>query len=130
MHLLEAYLGVVEDMSTSLDMRGRGNANVLMRNLFMHDIARVLKVGFHWVGHPAVIHRLVTTTHLFFRLLANYADGKVLTIKTNKLLKRPKKQTRNEEYEEEGIPSEDEGEPVQQGEDEERFQERKYNEKS
>lgn len=96
LYLLEAYLGVVEDMSKSMNISDRKNANVLMGNLFRHDLARIIKSGFHWVSHPAIINRLITTTHLFFRLLSYYADGKVLTIRTNKMLKKQAKRHQNE----------------------------------
>ena len=75
-------------MSRSMNIADRKNANVLMNNLFRHDVARIIKVGFHWVSHPAIVNRLITTRHVFFRLLSNYADGKELTIRTNRMLKK------------------------------------------
>ena len=63
-----------------------------MANVFRHDIARILRNGFHLVTHEGILMSLIKSTHKFFKLLSIYSDGRVLTIQTNKLLKRKKKQ--------------------------------------
>lgn len=45
------YLEVIEDISISFNMSDRKNANALMANMFRHDIARILKIGFHNIIH-------------------------------------------------------------------------------
>jgi len=72
-------------------MADRKNANVLMANVFRHDIARIIRHGFVSTNHEGILTNLIMVTHKFFKLLSVYADGKVLTIQTNRLLKRKKK---------------------------------------
>lgn len=99
--LFDSYLDVIADISNSMNLSDRKNANVLMANIFRHDIARILRIGFHLVTHEVIIMSLIRVTHKFFKLLAVYSDGKVLTIQTNKLLKRKKKhQYSDDEHEE------------------------------
>jgi len=49
--ILNSYLDVVNDISNSFNMSDRKNANVLMANMFRHDIARILRVGFNQITH-------------------------------------------------------------------------------
>ena len=78
-------------MANSMNMLDRKNANVLMANVFRHDIARIIRHGFVSTGHEGILSNLIVVAHKFFKLLAVYADGRVLTIQTNRLLKRKKK---------------------------------------
>ena len=66
----------------------RNNANILMANMFRHDIARIFKIGFSLVTHEGILKTLISVCHKFYRLLSRYSNGKILTIQTNKLLKR------------------------------------------
>lgn len=93
--IFNSYLDVITDISNSFNMSERKNANVLMANMFRHDIARILRVGFNQISHEGIISVLIRCTHKFFKLLSVYSDGKVLTIQTSKLLKRKK----NKKYE-------------------------------
>ena len=99
LRLLHSYLGVLDDISQSMSLSDRKNANILMGNMFRHDMTRILRLGFHWVNHEKVLSLLITTTHSFFKLLATYSEGKVLTIQTNKVLKRPKQSKKGWEQE-------------------------------
>lgn len=78
-------------MSNSMNMADRKNANVIMANVFRHDIARIIRHGFVSTNHEGILSNLIFVTHKFFKLLSVYADGRVLTIQTNKLLKRKKR---------------------------------------
>jgi len=49
--ILNSYLDVVNDISNSFNMSDRKNANVLMANMFRHDIAKILRVGFNQITH-------------------------------------------------------------------------------
>lgn len=49
--LFSSYLEVVDDLSGSMAMSDRKNANVLMTNIFRHDIARIIRSGFQLVSH-------------------------------------------------------------------------------
>ena len=62
-----------------------------MSNMFRHDIAKVLRYGFISINHEGITSLLISISYKFFKLLSNYSEGKVLTIKTNQLLKRKKK---------------------------------------
>lgn len=66
----------------------RNNANILMANMFRHDIARIFKIGFSLITHEGILKTLISVCHKFYKLLSKYSNGKVLTIQTNKLLKR------------------------------------------
>lgn len=72
-----------------------------MANMFRHDIAKILRIGFHLINHDAILALLIKTTHKFFKLLSVYSDGKVLTIQTSRLLKKKKKKAKEEYYNEE-----------------------------
>ena len=86
----------MDDISNSLSMSDRKNANVLMANIFRHDVARIIRSGFQLVSHEGIVSNLVRLTHKFFKLLSVYSDGKVLTMTTNRMLKRKKKQYSDE----------------------------------
>lgn len=72
-----------------------------MANMFRHDIAKILRIGFHYINHEGVVSLLIKATHKFFKLLSVYSDGKVLTIQTSKLLKKKKKKNKEDYYNEE-----------------------------
>ncbi len=72
-----------------------------MANIFRHDIARIFKIGFSWITHEGILKTLICVCHKFYKMLAKYSNGKVLTIQTNKLLK--KKNKKNMENEEEQL---------------------------
>lgn len=91
------YLEVIEDISRCFNVNDRKNANALMANMFRHDIARILKIGFHQIIHEKVLRTLIIITYKFFKLLSDYSGGKVLTIQTNKMLKAKKKNRKNDE---------------------------------
>jgi hypothetical protein len=62
-----------------------------MSNMFRHDIARIFKIGFMQVNHEGILRTLISVCHKFYKLLSRFSNGKVLTIQTNKLLKRKNK---------------------------------------
>lgn len=72
-------------------MNDRKNSNALMAHMFRHDIAKVLKEGFILAGSDEVVENLIEICHIFFKLLSDYAKGKILTIQTNRLVKKKKK---------------------------------------
>jgi hypothetical protein len=100
MKLFENYLCVISDISLSFLPNDRKNANVLMANIFRHDIARIFKIGFLQITHEGILATLIRVCHRFYKLLAKYSNGKVLTIQTNKLLKRKNKKSKKMEEEE------------------------------
>jgi len=77
-----------------MNMNERKNANILMANMFRHDIAKILRYGYVSISHDGITALLIKITYKFFKLLSNYSEGKVLTIRTNKLLKRKKKKAK------------------------------------
>jgi hypothetical protein len=78
----------------------RNNANILMANIFRHDIAKIFRTGFQLISHEGILKTLISVCHKFYKLLSKHSNGKVLTIQTNKLLKRKnKKKMRGEEDE-------------------------------
>ena len=91
------YLEVIEDISISFNMSDRKNANALMASMFRHDIARIFKIGFHRITHEKILCTLIKITHKFFKLLSVFSKGKILTIKTNRLLKGKKKRKGDED---------------------------------
>lgn len=88
--LMESYLNVINDISMTFRPSDRNNANILMANMFRHDIARIFKIGFNQITHEGILRTLISVCHKFYKLLSKYSNGKVLTIQTNKLLKRKK----------------------------------------
>ena len=113
-------------------MSDRKNANVLMSNIFRHDIAQILRGGFKLISHEGIIENLIKVVHKFFKLLSIYSDGKVLTMTTNKLLKRKKRMQYSDDegealLENEGESEKEDDEKPQYREEEGQFQEKKYN---
>ena len=49
--LFSSYLDVVDDLSHSMSMSDRKNANVLMANIFRHDVAKIFRIGFNLITH-------------------------------------------------------------------------------
>jgi hypothetical protein len=96
--LFNSYLDVISDISNSMNMSERKNANVLMANMFRHDIAKILRIGFHLINHDVVVSLIIKIVHKFFKLLSVYSDGKVLTVQTSKLLKKKKKKNKEDYY--------------------------------
>jgi hypothetical protein len=69
-----------------------------MANMFRHDIARIFKIGFQLIQHEGILKTLINSVHKFYRLLSRYSNGKILTIQTNKLLrKKNKKKLRDDD---------------------------------
>ena len=91
MKLFESYLNVISDISISFRSSDRSNAHILMANLFRHDIARIFKIGFTSITHEGILRTIISVCHKFYKLLSRYSNGKILTIQTNKLLKRKNK---------------------------------------
>jgi hypothetical protein len=60
--LFNSYLDVVGDISNSMNMSERKNANVLMANMFRHDIAKILRIGFHNINHDGVVSLIIKVT--------------------------------------------------------------------
>ncbi len=49
--LFNSYLDVITEISNSMNISERKNANVLMANMFRHDIAKILRIGFNQIIH-------------------------------------------------------------------------------
>lgn len=88
--LFHQYLRITHEMSVSFSDKDRKNANALLGNLFRHDISKVIKIGFYLINHYEILERLIMVTHVFFKLLHDYARGKVLTAQTNRIKKKKK----------------------------------------
>ena len=56
-----------------MNMSDRKNANVLMANVFRHDIAKIFRVGFSYIFHEGVLKSIIKATHKFFKLLSIYS---------------------------------------------------------
>lgn len=97
--LFAEYLRILTEMSVSMSMNDRKNSNALMAHMFRHDIAKVLKEGFYLAGSEEVVENLVHICYVFFKLLSEYAKGKILTIQTNRLVKKKKKTKKDKEQE-------------------------------
>lgn len=82
-------------------MNDRKNANALMANMFRHDIARVLKEGFMLSPSEEITENIIMVCYIFFKLLSEYGKGKILTIQTNRLVKKKKLTAKEKERERE-----------------------------
>lgn len=89
--LLE-FLHVVHDLSISAQSVDRKNAQILMQTIFQHDISKALRIGFTYCApglfNDDMLRTLVRLTSLFYDMLEQYSRGKVLSIRTNRMLKR------------------------------------------
>lgn len=88
-----------------MNLGDRRNANVIMANVFRHDVAKIIRFGFVMVSHEGILSNLILLVYRFFRLLSVYAEGKVLTIQTNRLLKRKRRNESDSEDERNAIGS-------------------------
>jgi hypothetical protein len=77
------------------DATNRQNAKILLANIFRHDITRYLQVGFQYclegLCKDEVLITLVEVQGVFFELMENYSRGRILTLKTAKLVRKKKR---------------------------------------
>ncbi|CAG9324990.1 unnamed protein product [Blepharisma stoltei] len=123
------FLYIIRDMNNSQTETTRRNAQILMQNVFYHEISRVCRKSFeYWkagVNDKEFLEDIVEFTHMTFKILEEYSQGKALTVRTDKLSRKKKKK---EKEGEEGEEEEDEENQSQNEEDEETsYQERQLN---
>ena len=107
-------LYVTQELSLSTDSILRKNSQSLMQNIFHHDITRIIRVGFifcvpgfnlinlkiltniFFLGllNDNLLKTLIELQMIFFDLLEAFSKGKVLTIQTDKRIKRKKEQAK------------------------------------
>lgn len=67
----------------------------MLQNIFHHDITKALRIGMDYcqkgILNDAVLKNLIELVNIFFDLLETYSKGKVLTLQTDKLVKKKKK---------------------------------------
>lgn len=77
----------------------RKNSQIMLQNIFHHDITKALRIGLDFcqkgVLNDEVLKTLVELINIFFDLLESYSKGKVLTLQTDKLVKKKKSKTSN-----------------------------------
>jgi hypothetical protein len=64
-----------------------------MANLFKHDVANIFKNAFGLIQEEYLLKILIMVCFKFFKLLEDYAKGRVITIKTNRQLKQKMKKS-------------------------------------
>ena len=95
-------LYLVRDMEIDSNTVNRKNAKIMMSNIFHHDITRVLHAGFQYcvegLMRDEVLQALAETVGIFFDLLEAYSKGQVLTLQTNRLMKKKKKNKNDKKH--------------------------------
>ncbi len=93
--LLELLYVVRAMNADTSDATNRQNAKILLANIFRHDITRYLQVGFQYclegLCKDEVLITLVEVQGVFFELMENYSRGRILTLKTAKLVRKKKR---------------------------------------
>ena len=85
--LLE-LLYIVQELSLSVDSTLRKNAQILMQNIFQHDLTRIIRIGLIYSSpgllKDQLLETLVELQMVFFDMLDSFSKGKVLSIQTDK----------------------------------------------
>ncbi|EAR94710.2 Yip1 domain protein (macronuclear) [Tetrahymena thermophila SB210] len=94
-YVFNELLQVIRVMSTDNSQMNRKNSQIMLQNIFHHDITKALRIGVDYcqynVLNNEVLKNLVELINIFFDLLESYSKGKVLTLQTDKLVKKKKK---------------------------------------
>lgn len=94
------FLYCVKEMSESAHEEIKKNGQILLQNVFYHEISSVCRKAFsYWkdgVSPIAFLTDIVQFTHVAFKLLEDFSRGKALTVQTTRLARR----TNRREYEE------------------------------
>ena len=82
-------------LSKSTNLNDQKNANLLKQIIFSKEFAKILKIGFNYyepkLHGGKYVESLVRVQDAFFNLLASHAKDRILSAKTDKLVKRAAK---------------------------------------
>ncbi|CDW80133.1 UNKNOWN [Stylonychia lemnae] len=91
LQLLTQFLYIIRDMATSEDEKNKKNSQILLSNVFHHELVKIAHTGIRLydekLHHKQFLHDSIEFTHLMMSMLDEYSKGKVLTIQTQKIKK-------------------------------------------
>ncbi|KAM3129508.1 hypothetical protein pb186bvf_018412 [Paramecium bursaria] len=94
-HTLNELFHIVRELSLSTQGIDRKNSQILMQNIFSHDISKAIRIGFQYcqqgLFNDDMLKTIIIATSQYFDLLESYSKGKVLSIRTNRMLKKKAK---------------------------------------
>ena len=121
------YFYIIRDMQNSASETTKRNAQILLQTVFYREMSIICRKSFdYWragINDKEFLEDLVEFSHITYKLLEDYSKGKVLTVRTERMIKSKKKSNSHEEGEEE----ESQNEEFQNDDDEARYQERQLN---
>lgn len=87
-------LKTVKEMSLAPTLTIRRASQILTQNIFYHDITKILRIGFNYMN-PVIHDRkfvqdFIELVGFFFDMLEEYSKGKVMTIQTDRRIKKKK----------------------------------------
>lgn len=98
------FLYCIKEMSDSDNEEIKKNSQILLQNVFYHEISAVCSKAFsYWkdgVSQLSFLTDIVQFTHVAFKLLEDYSRGKALTVQTTRLARRKirREYEENEEF--------------------------------
>jgi len=109
------FLYCVKEMNESAREEIKKNGQILLQNVFYHEISAVCRKAFsYWkdgVSQISFLTDIVQFTHVAFKLLEDYSRGKALTVQTTRLARRSNRRD-YDENEEFGQSDQEEGESL------------------
>lgn len=98
MRFVTEFLYCVREMQRSDSEQNQKNAQILCQHVFHHDMIKICQTSFLFykegLQHVSYLVDCIEFTHLVLEMLELYSKGKVIRIKTNRIIRKKKKQTK------------------------------------
>jgi timeless len=95
-------LYIVKDMNISATENTRRNAQILLQNIFYHEMAKIARRAFdYWkagLNEVKFLEEIIEFNAITMRLLEEYSKGRVLTVRTDKVVKSRKEGDESDDY--------------------------------
>lgn len=86
------YMLIVRQMSTSKDEVTRRNSQIIMQNVFYHELVRVCRFAFEYWKEGASAHNflaeIIEFNYVVLKSLEDFSAGRNLTVRTDRLRQR------------------------------------------
>jgi len=90
--LFKELLCLIQDMHCDQNEVSRTNAQILLQNLFHHDLTKVIRIAVSYCIEGQMrdepLQMLVEVIAKFFDLMELHTQGKVMTLQTDRLIRR------------------------------------------
>lgn len=95
-------LYIVKDMNISTTENTRRNAQILLQNIFYHEMMKISRRAFdYWkagLNEVKFLEEIIEFNTISMKLLEEYSKGRVLTVRTEKLVKSRREGDESDDY--------------------------------